>query len=201
MFYLIATVISGYHVIYEGFADTIKSSIKHKRFKPNIHVLTALAAVGAFIIAEYFEGALLILIFAGAHILEEYAEAKSQKEIKNLLDLNPTQGRRINADGSITIVDVADLVIGDILQVLNGDQVATDGIILTGISNIDESSITGESIPKEKTVGDVVFGSTINGNGTFKMKVTKDTKDTVIAKIIQLVSQTQTNISKNSSFY
>lgn len=198
LFYLIATVISGYHVIYEGFADTIKSSIKHKRFKPNIHVLMALAAVGAIIIAEYFEGALLILIFAGAHILEEYAEAKSQKEIKNLLDLNPTQGRRINADGSITIVDVADLVIGDILQVLNGDQVATDGIILTGISNIDESSITGESIPKEKTVGDIVFGSTINGNGTFTMKVTKDSKDTVFAKILQLVSETQTNVSKTA---
>lgn len=194
----IAMVIAGYHVIIEGIVDTVKNTIKYKRFKPNVHILMTLAAIGALLIDQFGEGSLLILIFAGAHNLEEYAEGKSQREIKNLLNLNPTQARKINLDGSITIIRVEDLKVGDKLQVLNGDQVATDGVILSGISTIDEASITGESIPKEKTVGDIVFGSTINGNGTFTMEVTKDSKDTVFAKIVELVSQTQTNISKTA---
>lgn len=197
--YSLTILLSGYHVIIEGVEDTFKSSIKKKKFLPNVHILMALAAIGATLIGEFNEGALLILIFAGAHYLEEFAEGRSKKEIKNLLSLNPTQARRINEDKTISIVNISELKIGDHLQVLNGDQVATDGVILFGISTIDESTITGESIPREKTIGDIVFGSTMNGNGTFTMEVTKDIKDTVFAKIIEMVSQTQTNISKTAA--
>lgn len=195
-----ALVLSGYHIIIEGVTDTIKASIKARRFKPNIHLLMLVAAVGAMIITEYREAALLILIFAGAHFLEEYAEGRSKKEITNLLKLNPTTARLIKTDGNIEIVDVSVLKIGDKLQVLNGDQVPTDGIIYEGQSVIDQSVITGESIPVDKKVGDSVFGSTINGTGAFKMEVTKDNKDTVFAKIVELVSQTQSNISKTAVF-
>lgn len=196
--FLLTTILSGYHVIFEGFEDTIKSTIKKKKFSPNVHILMTLAAVGAMLINEFQEGALLILIFAGAHYLEDYAEGKSQREIQKLLKLHPETARRINEDGTITIVNVSELVIGDQLQVLNGDQVPTDGVIISGESDIDEASITGESIPKIKSVGDEVFGSTINGNGTFTMEVTKNSDETIIAKIIELVSQTQTNISKTA---
>lgn len=82
---------------------------------------------------------------------------------------------------------------------LNGDQVPIDGIILSGTTSIDESSINGESIPKEKSKGDEVFGSTINGTGTFTMEVTKENKDTVFSKILQLVSQNQDNQTKAAS--
>ena len=82
---------------------------------------------------------------------------------------------------------------------LNGDQVPIDGIILSGTTSIDESSINGESIPKEKSKGDEVFGSTINGTGTFTMEVTKENKDTVFSKILQLVSQNQDNQTKVAS--
>ena len=102
-----ALVLSGYHIIIEGVTDTIKASIKARRFKPNIHLLMLVAAVGAMIIAEYREAALLILIFAGAHFLEEYAEGRSKKEITNLLKLNPTTARLIKTDGNIEIVDVS----------------------------------------------------------------------------------------------
>lgn len=195
-----ALILSGYHIIIEGIADTVKNSIQRRRFIPNIHLLMTVAALGAIIIAEYREAALLILIFAGAHFLEEYAEGKSKKEITNLLKLNPTTARLIQADGTTKIIDVSELKVGDKLQVLNGDQVPTDGIILSGESVINQAAITGESIPVDKKAGDSVFGSTMNGNGTFVMKVTKDSKETVFAKIIQLVSQTQTNISKTAAF-
>lgn len=197
--FLTAMLLSGYHIILEGIVDTVNESEKQKKFIPNVHILMTLAAFGAAIIGKYEEGALLIIIFAAAHFLEEYAEGRSKREITNLLKMNPTEARLIQPDGIVKIVDVSALKIGDKLQVLNGDQIATDGVILSGSTSIDESSINGESIPREKTVGDEVFGSTINGNGTFTMEVTKDSSETVFAKILQLVNQSQSNLSKTAT--
>lgn len=197
---LLATALAGYTVILEGVIDTIKASIKRKGFYPNIHILMALGAVGAIIIQEYSEAALLILIFAAANFLEEYAEARSKKEISSLIKLNPTKARRLNQDGSIDIVEVNQLNRGDTLKVLNGDQVPTDGIIVSGVTTINQASITGESIPVDKTEGDEVFGATINGDGAFIMQVTKNNEDTVFAKILKLVSEAQTNVSKTAAF-
>ena len=180
--------IAGYHVIFEGLGNTIQNTKKEKRFSPNVHLLMTLAAIGAIFIGNYEEAAMLIVIFAGAHFLEEYVDEKSRKEITNLLNLNPTQARLVLEDNNTKIIPIDKVEIGDKLQVLNGDQVPTDGIVLSGTTFINESSITGESVPKEKTVGDEVFGSTINGEGTFVMRVTKEPGDTVFAKILGLVN-------------
>ena len=198
--YITSLVLSGYHIIIEGFLDTFQQTIRRKKFMPNIHILMTLAAIGAVIIGEYMEAALLILIFGGAHFLEHYAEDKSNKEITNLIKINPTTARRLKGNGKIEIVDVADLKVGDKLSVLNGDQIPTDGMVISGNSSVDQASITGESIPVEKKAGDTLYGSTMNGEGTLVMEVTKDSSDTVISKIIEMVSQTQTNISKTAAF-
>lgn len=197
--YVLAMLMSGYHIIEEGISDTIASTKAKGKFTPNVHILMTLAAFGASLIGDFQEGALLIVIFASAHFLEEYAEGKSKREITNLMKMNPTEARLIQSDGSTKVVAVSELNIGDQLQVLNGDQIATDGVILSGYSAIDESSINGESIPREKTVGDDVFGSTINGNGTFTMEVTKDSQDTLFSKILQLVNQSQSNLTKTGT--
>ncbi|GMA66404.1 hypothetical protein GCM10025884_00310 [Leuconostoc gelidum subsp. gelidum] len=107
-----------------------------------------LAAIGASLMGNFWEGTLLILIFSGAHFLEDYAEGRSKREITKLLEMNPTTARLIQPDGSTKNVDVSELKVGDQLQVLNGDQVPIDGVILSGSTSIDESSINGESIPK-----------------------------------------------------
>ncbi len=195
-----ALLLAGHHVVVDGIIDTVRQTIRTKRFKPNIHILMTLGAIGAIIIGDYRDAALLILIFAGAHFLEEYAEAKSQKEITNLLKLTPKTARLLEADGSTTIVDVEELVIGDLLLVLNGDQVPTDGVIVSGVAALNEAMITGESIPQEKGEGADVFGGSINGNSTFTMKVLKDSSETVLAKILQVVRETKTNISKTATF-
>src|SRR5690625_1388976 len=200
IFYIVALVLSGYHIIIEGFIDTYKQTVNLKKFMPNVHILMTLAAIGAIIIGEYMEATLLILIFAGAHYLEHYAENKSNKEITSLLELNPTTARRIKEDGTTEIVDVSELKIGDQLSILNGDQIPTDGIVISGTSTVDQSAITGESIPVEKSEGDELFGSTINGSGTLVMEVTKESSETVISRIIQLVSQTRRDISKTAAF-
>lgn len=197
--YVISLVLSGYHIIIEGFSDTFKQTIKRKKFTPNIHILMTLAAIGALIIGEYLEAALLILIFAGAHFLEHYAEDKSNQEITNLLELHPTTARRIKENGDTEIVDVSALQVRDKLSILNGDQIPTDGVVLSGHTSVDQSAITGESMPIEKNAGDPLYGSTINGTGTLVMEVTKDSSETVISKIIEMVSQTQSNVSKTAA--
>lgn len=196
----IASVSAGFHVIVlEGIGETVENTKKQRRFTPNSHILMGLAALGASLMGNFWEGTLLILIFCGAHFLEDYAEGRSRREITKLLEMNPTTARLIMADGNTKIVDVSELKVGDQLQVLNGDQVPIDGVILSGTTSIDESSINGESIPKEKSKGDGVFGSTINGTGTFIMEVTKENKDTVFSKILQLVNQNQDNQTKAAS--
>src|SRR5690625_3267359 len=196
----VAIITAGYHVIIlEGIGETVENTKIKKKFTPNSHILMGLAAIGASLMGSFWEGALLILIFSGAHFLEDYAEGRSKREITKLLEMNPTTARRIMPNGNTEIVDVNELKVGDQLQVLNGDQVPIDGIILSGTTSIDESSINGESIPKEKSKGDGVFGSTINGTGTFTMEVTKESKDTVFSKILQLVNQNQDNQTKAAS--
>ncbi|WP_287026468.1 heavy metal translocating P-type ATPase [Vagococcus sp.] len=197
--FFIAMLLTGYHVIEEGILDTIRSTVDAKKFTPNIHILMTIAAVGASFIGDFLEGSLLILIFATAHFLEDYAEGKSKREITNLMKMNPTEARLIQPDGSTKIVSVKELKVGDQLHVLNGDQVPTDGVIISGATSIDESAINGESIPQEKQVGDTVFGSTINGNHTFTMEVTKNADETLFAKILQLVNESQASMPKTAT--
>ncbi|HDE8975001.1 TPA: heavy metal translocating P-type ATPase, partial [Staphylococcus aureus] len=141
----IATITAGYHVIIlEGIGETVENTKLKGKFTPNSHILMGLAAIGASLIGSFWEGTLLILIFSGAHFLEDYAEGRSKREITKLLEMNPTTAKLILPDGNTKIVDVSELKVGDQLQVLNGDQVPIDGIILSGTTSIDESSINGE---------------------------------------------------------
>ncbi len=196
---LSAMVVAGYQVIFEGIGETITESIRLKKFWPNVHILMTLAAIGAVFLGDYDEGTLLILIFSGAHFLEEYAEGRSKREITALLKMNPTKARLRQENGEYAMVEVETLKIGDQLKVLPGDQVPTDGVILEGSSTLNESSINGESMPQEKTVGAEVYGSTINGQGTFTMTVTKVASDTIFAKILTLVNQSQSRLSPTAT--
>ena len=199
LFMLSAMVVAGYQVIFEGIGETITESIRLNKFWPNVHILMTLAAIGAVFLGDYDEGALLILIFSGAHFLEEYAEGRSKREITALLKMNPTKARLRQENGEYAMVEVETLKIGDQLKVLPGDQVPTDGVILEGSSTLNESSINGESMPQEKTVGAEVYGSTINGQGTFTMTVTKVASDTIFAKILTLVNQSQSRLSPTAT--
>lgn len=195
--FVVALISAGYHVvIFEGVGETIKNTRRKKRFTPNSHILMGLAAIGAFIIGNPWEGTLLILIFAGAQFLEHYAEGRSKREITKLLKMTPTTARLLVGNGNTRMVEVSDLKVGDQIQVLNGDQVPIDGVILSGTTTLDESSITGESIPREKSVGDPVFGSSMNGDSSFTMEVTKEHKNTLFSKIVELVKENQNNQTK-----
>ena len=198
--FILTLFLSGYHVTMEGIEDTIERSKKKGKFQPNVHILMTLAAVGAVLIGNAEEGALLILIFAGAHFLEEYVEEKSRKSLTALLQMNPTQARLIQENGEVIVVEVADIKIGDTLEVLHGDQVPIDGVITKGLTSIDEATITGESMPRSKGEGDSVFASTVNISSRFEMKVTAESTNTVFAKIMKVVENAQHSMNKQATF-
>ena len=198
--FVLTVFLSGYHVIMEGIEDTIERSKKKGKFQPNVHILMTLAAVGAVLIGNAEEGALLILIFAGAHFLEEYVEEKSRKSLTALLQMNPTQARLIQENGEVVVVDVASLKVGDTLEVLHGDQVPIDGVITKGLTSIDEATITGESMPRSKGEGDEVFASTVNLSSRIEMRVTAESTDTVFAKIMKVVENAQGSMNKQATF-
>src|SRR5699024_11592049 len=101
--------------------------------------------------------------------LEHYAEDKSNKEISNLIKINPTTARRLKEDGKTEEVDVTDLKVGDKLSVLNGDQITTDGVVISGSSYVDQAAITGASIPVEEQIGNTFYGSTMYGAETIEL--------------------------------
>ncbi|MDV3171558.1 MAG: heavy metal translocating P-type ATPase, partial [Candidatus Phytoplasma australasiaticum] len=141
---------TGYHVIIEGLLDTYRITKQKRKFTPNIHILMLLGALGAVFLHNFNEAILLIIIFATSNFLEEYIETKSHKEIRNLLKIAPTQARLRDSEGNFQLIEIEKLNIGDEVIVLSGDQIPSDGIVVSGNSCVDESNITGESIPVDK---------------------------------------------------
>ena len=192
--FVLSFIIGGFKQAKEGFIDTFEN--KHL----NVDILMVLAAVGASLIGYWMEGALLIFIFSLSGSLEEYATEKSTQAITALMNIVPEIAKRINPDGSIEDVAVKDLKVGDTLLVPKGASIPIDGTIASGQGLIDEAAISGESVPVEKTVGDDIFGSTINLSEALTMTVSKESKDTLFAKIIRMVEEAQKTPSKTASF-
>ena len=198
--FLLTIACIGKEVITEGIMDTIEETKHFKKFRPNVHLLMTLAALGAIFIGKFEEAAMLIVIFTIAHSLEEYVEKKSRKDMTQLLQLQPKLALKKINNGHFEEVDASSLEIGDIIQVLNGSQISADGIIIEGMSSINQASVTGESIPVEKEVGSEVFAGTLNLTQTLLIKVTKKQQDSVLGKIITLVQEAGQSLTRTGSF-
>ena len=197
--FLLTIACIGKEVITEGIMDTIEETKHLKKFRPNVHLLMTLAALGAIFIGKFEEAAMLIVIFTIAHSLEEYVEKKSRKDMTQLLQLQPKVALKKMNHGHFEEVDASSLEIGDIIQVLNGSQISADGIIIEGMSSINQASVTGESIPVEKEVGSEVFAGTLNLTQTLLVKVTKKQQDSVLGKIITLVQEAGQSLTRTGS--
>ena len=136
----------------------------------------------------YFEsaGTILTLVTVGKY-LECRSKSKTGSAIEGLIDLAPKEAHLVDSDGNESIVDVALVQVGQILRVRPGESIPVDGVVVAGTSAVDESALTGESIPQEKAAGDTVFAATINRTGSFDLRATRVGDDTNLSKIIQLV--------------
>jgi Cu+-exporting ATPase len=143
-------------------------------------------------VAVYFEAASMItvLVLLG-QVLELRARDATSGAIRALLDLAPKTARRVNDDGSDNEVPLSDIALGDKLRVRPGDKVPVDGVVLEGRSSLDESMVTGESMPVTKETGARVIGGTINSSGSFVMRADKVGRDTLLAQIVQMVASAQ----------
>jgi len=140
---------------------------------------------------QYFEtSAVLIAFVLIGKYLEAKAKGKTSEAIRKLMDLSPKTATVLK-DGKEVVTPVENVAAGDIILVKPGEKIPVDGVIISGSSSVDESMITGESIPVEKTVGSTVIGSTLNKHGSFQFKATKVGSDTMLASIIKLVEDAQ----------
>ncbi|ALV21730.1 heavy metal translocating P-type ATPase [Carnobacterium antarcticum] len=193
LIYILSFMIGGFYQAKEG----LKNTVENKQL--NVDILMILAAIGASIIGFWMEGALLIFIFSLSGSLEVYATNKSTKAITDLINLTPETAHLVHKDGSITEVPTASLSIGDQLMIPKGANIPIDGVLLTKNGLIDESAISGEAIPIEKTDGDELIGGTINLSEAIMMQVTKDSSDTLFAKVLRMVDEAQSTPSKTAT--
>ncbi len=169
----------------------LKESIRSLR-EPAVEIdlLMILAALGALIIGAPFEGAMLLFLFSLSGVLEEYAIGRSRTAIRSLIEMRP-ESARIRRDGEEVTVPIGDVEIGDVFVVRPGDRLPLDGIVESGESTVDQSSLTGESVPVTKEPGDDVFGGTINETGSLEVRVTRESQESAISRLIQMVEEAQ----------
>lgn len=154
----------------------------------DVDLLMIVAAIGAAAIGQVFDGALLIVIFATSGALEEWATARTEDSVRGLLELSPDEVSLVTDDGERR-VPAADLDLGDVIAIRPGESVGADGVVVDGASEVDQASITGESLPVAKSEGTEVFAGTVNGVGALRVRVTRRADESVVARIAALVEE------------
>jgi Cd2+/Zn2+-exporting ATPase len=170
MLYIVAYAVGGWSKAKEG----IETLVKDRDL--DVNLLMIAASLGAAAIGYWNEGAMLIFIFALSGALESYATERSHKDISSLLALKPETALRIE-DGQMSLVAIEDLQPGDLLLVKPGELIPADGVVYRGSSFINQSSITGESLPVDKVAGDEVYAGTVNGEGALYVEVTTSAEE------------------------
>ena len=190
--YMVGAVIAGYEIAISAY----KSLVKRHTVGPSM--LVCIACVASFIIGHPEEAAAVTFLYYIAEFLEDYAEDRAKRSIKSLVEIAPDTAR-VKVGDKEEVKNVDEVNIGDIVIVKPGDKVPLDGEVISGSSSVNQASITGESVPVLKEIGDNVFSGTVNEDGYMEIKVTTAAKDSVISKIVTLVKRSQLNRSETET--
>ena len=191
--YIISYLIVGLDVLIEAIKNIFKGEVFDENF------LMTIATIGAFAIGEYPEAVAVMLFYQVGELFQSYAVDKSRKSIASLMDIRPDFAN-IKKNGSIEKVSPDKINIGDIIIVKPGEKVPLDGTIVDGNSMLDTSALTGESVPREVSIGDEVLSGSINQNGLIEIKVTKNFGESTVSKILDLVENASSKKSKSENF-
>ncbi len=180
---IIAAIVAGYQVAKNAY-NTLKMKVI------SINLLVTIAAVGAIVIGEYWEAAAVTFLFAFGSYLESRTTGKTRDAIRKLMDLAPNEATVVR-NGSEETIPAEEVNVGEKIIVRPGEKIPVDGKIIKGSSEVNQSTITGESVPVKKALGDKVFSGTINKNGYIEIETEDVGDDTTFGKIIELVEKAQ----------
>ena len=173
--------------------------LRRGHFRFNIDLLMVVAAIGAAVLGEWVEGALLLFLFSLGHALEHYALGRARNAIKALAELAPESAIMLR-DGREVEVPIGEVKTGDRVVVKPGERVAVDGTVAEGRSGVNQAPITGESVPVDKAAGDQVFAGSVNGEGALVVEVTAAVGDRTLDRVIKLVAEAQTQKAPTQQF-
>ncbi len=193
LLYITAYIIIGYGVLWNAFRNVIRGHVLDENF------LMSIATIGAFAIAKYDESIFVMLFYQVGELFQSYAVAQSRKSITALMDIRPDYANLIK-DGEIQVVDPEEIMPGDHILIKPGEKIPLDGKILVGQTSINTSALTGESLPRESSVGDEVISGCINLNGTIEVEVTKEFEESTVSKILELVESASDRKAKSEAF-
>ncbi|MDZ4831510.1 MAG: heavy metal translocating P-type ATPase [Phycisphaerae bacterium] len=182
-FYGVSFVVAGVTPAVEGFRQLF-------RLRLDIDFLMVIAAIGAAIVGEFAEGCLLLVLFSIGHALEHHAMGQAHSAIAALGALAPRTARR-RSGGVEVEVSVEDLAVGDVVVVRPAERLAADGVVIEGESDVDQSPITGESVPVAKSPGGGVFAGTLNGDGGLVIQVRKLASESTMARMARMVAEAE----------
>ena len=183
-----------------GFSTYVKGLAALRNFRLNINALMTVAVTGAFLIGQWPEAAMVMALYAIAEMIEARAVDRARGAIKSLLDLTPETAEIRQSDGSWQIVPVGSVVLDAVVRIKPGARIPVDAAIVIGSTSVDQSSVTGESIPVDKAPGDAVFAGTINTTATIEVRVTALPSNSVLSRIIHAVEQAQGSRAPTQQF-
>ena len=190
--YILTAVIGGYAAAKSAFFG-LRSLIF------DMNALMTIAVIGAFSLGEWSEGATVAFLFSAGNALQTYTMDKTRQSIRALMEVAPPSAwvRRGDQEQQLLVENIA---IGDIIIVKPGERIAMDGVVIHGLSAVNQAAITGESVPVEKSAGHTVYAGTVNGHGALEIEVTKTATDSTLAKIMHLIEEAQAQKAPSQQF-
>ena len=189
----VAIGLAGWSVYQKGVAALLRGKL-------NINALMAVAVTGAFVIGQWPEAAMVMALYALAELLEARAVDRARNAIEGLLALAPEEALVQNAEGAWSLMPVVQVPLQALVRLKPGERVALDGVVTDGQSSVNQAPVTGESIPVDKSSGDMVFAGTINQSGELTFRVTAAAGNTTLARIIHSVEQAQSKRAPTQKF-
>lgn len=193
MLHIFSYLIVGSEIVWKAIRNIIRGKVFDENF------LMAVATLGAFGIGEFPEAVAVMLFYQIGELFQSYAVNKSRKSISSLMDIRPDFAN-VKRANEILKVSPDEVEIGEIIVVKPGEKVPLDGTIIEGCSTLDTSSLTGESLPKEVTIGDEVLSGCVNQNGLVTIEVTKNFGESTVSKILDLIENASSKKSKSENF-
>ncbi len=194
--YALAYVAGGFYSVQDAW-----KSLKARQF--DVNFLMIIAAIGAAVVGQPREGAVLMFLFALSNTLETYAMGRTHASIRALLDMTPRIARLLSTENGMVVereVPVEQVQVNDVVRVRPGEQIPADGVVLRGESAVNEASITGESVPSEKQPGARVFAGTINGQGALDVRITTAVEDSTLSRIVKIVREAREQKAHSQDF-